>query len=43
MPNFVLNNTSDIALLQENSEVECKLASGKDGKGAVPNDMWGKL
>ena len=40
MPNFVLNNTSDIALLQENSEVECKLASGKDGKGVVPNDMW---
>ncbi|HIF9259626.1 TPA: RNA-binding domain-containing protein [Photobacterium damselae] len=26
--------------LQENSEVECKLAGGRDGNGAVPNDMW---
>ncbi|NQZ87329.1 MAG: putative DNA binding domain-containing protein [Colwellia sp.] len=40
MPDSTLNNTSDIALLQENSEVECKLAGGKDGNGAVPNDMW---
>ncbi|MGI2098777.1 RNA-binding domain-containing protein [Shewanella glacialipiscicola] len=30
----------DIATLQESVEVECKLAGGRDGQGAVPNDMW---
>lgn len=40
MPKLSLNNIADIMLLQESSEVECKLAGGRDGNGAVPNDMW---
>ena len=40
MSEFSLNSLDDINLLRESSEIECKLASGKDGKGAVPNDMW---
>lgn len=31
---------ADIAALRENFEVECKLAAGKDGKGALPKDFW---
>ena len=31
---------ADIAALCENFEVECKLAVGKDGKGALPKDFW---
>ena len=30
----------DINSLQESVEVECKLAGGRGGKGAVPLDMW---
>jgi ATP-dependent DNA helicase RecG len=30
----------DIATLQESVDVECKLAGGRDGQGAVPHDMW---
>ncbi|TVQ85264.1 MAG: hypothetical protein EA357_00860 [Micavibrio sp.] len=30
----------DIAALQETDDIECKLAAGKDGNGAVPKDMW---
>lgn len=33
-------NIIDIQTLQESVEVECKQASGRDGHGAVPNDMW---
>jgi predicted HTH transcriptional regulator len=40
MSEFSLNSLDDINLLRESSEIECKLAGGKDGKGAVPNDMW---
>ena len=40
MPDTTLKNTYDITLLQENAEIECKLAQGKDGSGSVPNDMW---
>ena len=40
MPNLILNQLSDIELLQESCEVECKLAGGRDGCGAVPGDMW---
>lgn len=40
MPNLILNQLSDIELLQESCEVECKLAGGRDGHGAVPGDMW---
>ncbi|MFT5589440.1 MAG: ATP-dependent DNA helicase RecG [Bradyrhizobium sp.] len=31
---------ADIAALQENITVECKLAQGRDGKGALPKDLW---
>lgn len=40
MSDFPLNNLDDISLLRESSELECKLGSGKDGKGAIPKDMW---
>ncbi|KZM45854.1 hypothetical protein OA92_01265 [Marinomonas sp. SBI22] len=30
----------DIATLRESSEVECKLAQGRDGKGQLPDDIW---
>ena len=30
----------DIAKLRESSEVECKLAQGRDGKGQLPDDIW---
>ncbi|MER2491044.1 RNA-binding domain-containing protein [Catenovulum sediminis] len=35
-----ISQLSDIDLLKESAEVECKLASGRDGQGAVPDDMW---
>ena len=37
---FEIKSLEDISILRESSEVECKLANGKDGKGALPNDMW---
>lgn len=40
MANNTLLNIDDIHTLQESAEVECKLAGGRDGNGAVPNDMW---
>lgn len=40
MVNFEIKTLEDIAVLKESSEVECKQASGKDGRGAVPKDMW---
>ncbi len=30
----------DIAALRESADVECKLAQGKDKKGALPKDVW---
>ncbi|MDM7480772.1 MAG: hypothetical protein P3W96_001975 [Halomonas sp.] len=30
----------DIVALRESVEVECKLAQGRDGKGALPWDFW---
>jgi predicted HTH transcriptional regulator len=35
-----ITTLEDIAALRENYEVECKLAAGKDGKGALPKDFW---
>jgi predicted HTH transcriptional regulator len=35
-----LSSLDDIKLLRESSEIECKLAKGRDGKGEVPKDMW---
>lgn len=40
MAELTLNSLEDIHALQESAEVECKLAGGRDGKGAVPTDMW---
>lgn len=30
----------NIATLKESSDVECKLATGKDGKGELPKEFW---
>lgn len=31
---------ADLELLRESVDLECKLAAGRDGKGAVPEDFW---
>ena len=35
-----IKTLDDISALNENYEVECKLAAGKDGKGELPKDFW---
>lgn len=35
-----INTIEDIAALRESVDVECKLAQGKDGQGALPKDIW---
>lgn len=40
MEELTLNSREDVQALQESAEVECKRAGGRDGKGAVPSDMW---
>ncbi len=40
MTGFEINTLDDIAVLKESLSLECKQASGRDGNGAVPNDMW---
>lgn len=35
-----INSIADIALLRESVDLECKLAGGRDGQGAVPDDFW---
>ncbi len=35
-----LRTTDDIFALRETENLECKLAQGRDGNGAVPKDMW---
>ena len=35
-----IETLGDIATLRESSEVECKLAQGRDGKGKLPEDIW---
>lgn len=30
----------DLTLLREGVEVDCKLASGMDGKGRLPSSVW---
>lgn len=35
-----LKTIDDIALLSESSDLECKRAGGKDGKGELPKDFW---
>ena len=35
-----INTLEDIAALRESTDVECKLAQGRDKKGAFPKDAW---
>jgi len=35
-----IRSLDDIAVMRENSQVECKLAQGRDGTGALPEDIW---
>jgi ATP-dependent DNA helicase RecG len=35
-----LETIADVELLRESVDLECKLAAGRDGTGAVPNDFW---
>jgi ATP-dependent DNA helicase RecG len=37
---FDLNTIADLAALSETVALECKLAHGEDGKGAIPKDFW---
>ena len=35
-----LKSLNDLFLLRESVSLECKLANGRDGKGALPEDFW---
>ena len=35
-----LQSIADLALIKETVDLECKLAAGRDGKGALPEDFW---
>ncbi len=35
-----ITSLEDLALLRESVDLECKLAAGRDGRGAVPEDFW---
>ncbi|MFA7556575.1 MAG: RNA-binding domain-containing protein [Hydrogenophaga sp.] len=35
-----LQSLEDLSLLRETVSLECKLANGRDGKGALPDDFW---
>ena len=35
-----IDSLEDIAALRESVDIECKLAQGRDGKGALPKDIW---
>jgi predicted HTH transcriptional regulator len=35
-----ITSLEDLALLRESVTIECKLAQGRDGKGALPEDFW---
>ena len=35
-----ISSLDDIAALRESFDVECKLAQGRDGKGACPKSLW---
>ncbi len=38
--NYQIKDLIDLQSLSESEEVEFKLASGRDGKGALPQDFW---
>jgi ATP-dependent DNA helicase RecG len=35
-----IQSLEDLSLLRESISLECKLANGRDGKGALPEDFW---
>jgi ATP-dependent DNA helicase RecG len=35
-----IKSIADLELLRESVDLECKLALGRDGKGAIPQDFW---
>jgi len=35
-----LQSLEDLSLLRESVSLECKLANGRDGQGALPDDFW---
>ena len=35
-----IQSITDLELLRESVALECKLAAGRDGKGALPEDFW---
>jgi ATP-dependent DNA helicase RecG len=35
-----LHSVADLELLRESVDLECKLAAGRDGLGAIPEDFW---
>jgi ATP-dependent DNA helicase RecG len=35
-----IESITDLELLRESVDLECKLAAGRDGKGALPEDFW---
>lgn len=39
-PLDLLASISDLSLLRESVELECKLGLGRDGRGAIPDDFW---
>ncbi len=38
--NIDIQTLSDVELLRESVDLECKLAIGRDGQGALPSDFW---
>ena len=35
-----IHSIADLGLLKESVDLECKLATGPDGNGALPKDFW---
>lgn len=35
-----IRSLADLTLLRESVDLECKLAAGRDGQGALPEDFW---
>lgn len=35
-----IESITDLELLQETVDLECKLAAGRDGRGTLPDDFW---
>jgi len=35
-----IQSTADLELIRESVDMECKLAAGRNGKGALPDDFW---